>query len=397
MEAEENRGPVSCRWSRHYQVELVEGLLGSERSPIEEILRGRRAMLVTTPTVASLYGSELAATIPAGTPVITLHCTEENKSLRMAERLCRIASEHGIDRKGVLIAFGGGVMSDIVTFAASMIRRGIAHIRIPTTLIGQVDAGIGIKGAVNFHGKKSFLGCFYPPQAVLIDPLLLRSLPKRYLRVGAAEIIKMAIIRDAQLFRLLETYWPELYNSNFQEPQAAAREVILRAVNRMLEELEPNIFEDQTYRRAVDFGHTFSPFVESLSGFLIPHGEAVAMDLAFSAMIAVEMDLLAAEDADRILRLLRLTGLEIHHPLMTERASLRGMEDAMKHRGGNMNLVVPTGIGSFTFIERPERLPHGMLESAVRALRRRAVEFTLESELINEPRITERIAPITCR
>src|SRR5205085_9871341 len=129
---------------------------------------------------------------------------EETKSMELVHSVCAEAFSHGLNRRGLLIAFGGGVCSDIVTLSASLIRRGIGHVRVPTTLIGQIDAGIGLKGAVNFCGKKSFLGCFHPPEQVLIDPAFLQSVPRRCLVSGLAEAIKMGIARDPQLFELIE-------------------------------------------------------------------------------------------------------------------------------------------------------------------------------------------------
>src|SRR5436190_23291776 len=138
--------------------------------------------------------------------------------MEVVAAVCNEALSHGLNRTGVLISMGGGVCSDIVTLSASLIRRGVAHIRVPTTLIGQIDAGIGLKGAVNFCGKKSFVGCFHPPEQVLIDPAFLQSLPRRSLVSGMAEATKMGIARDARLFELLERCSAELVMSGFDHP-----------------------------------------------------------------------------------------------------------------------------------------------------------------------------------
>jgi 3-dehydroquinate synthase len=127
---------------------------------------------------------------------MVLHCNEATKSVEQVLRVCERARQVGLDRSGLLIGIGGGICTDIVTVAASWIRRSIRYIRVPTTLVGQADAGIGIKGAVNFSQKKSYLGCFHPPRAVIITPPFLKTLPHNNLREGFAEIIKMAIIRD---------------------------------------------------------------------------------------------------------------------------------------------------------------------------------------------------------
>src|SRR5438132_13641849 len=199
---------VECGARTSYQVVFSNALLQSQTSALVEAIGDRKALLVTTPTVDRMYGSAIRAVLEKTDTVSTLvlNVREETKSMELVQSVCAEAFSHGLNRRGLLIAFGGGVCSDIVTLSASLIRRGIAHIRVPTTLIGQIDAGIGLKGAVNFCGKKSFIGCFHPPEQVLIDPCFLQSLPRRFLVSGLAEAIKMGIARDARLFELIESY-----------------------------------------------------------------------------------------------------------------------------------------------------------------------------------------------
>src|SRR5512140_34468 len=203
---------LRCEARRGYRVRLCDSLLDASSGTLAEALADRKAIVVTTPTVDRLYGAALRGALK-GTSVastLVLDLREESKSLQSVEQVCREALAHGLDRRAVLVAFGGGVCSDVVTVAASLVRRGIAHLRVPTTLIGQLDAGIGLKGAVNFAGKKSFMGCFHPPEQVLIDPQFLRSVPRRFLIAGLAEALKMGIARDARLFELIERSAAEL-------------------------------------------------------------------------------------------------------------------------------------------------------------------------------------------
>jgi 3-dehydroquinate synthase len=294
--------------------------------------------------------------------------------LQFVEQVCREALSHGLDRRGVLIAFGGGVCSDVVSVSASLIRRGIAHVRVPTTLIGQIDAAIGLKGAVNFAGKKSFLGCFHAPEQVLIDPAFLHTLPKRYLASGLAEALKMGIARDVRLFELIEQRAHELVASGFSAPAAEAGEVLERSISSMLDELGQNPFEDRTYERLVDFGHTFSSAVEAASSFEMHHGEAVAIDLALSACISEALGILDCATSERILAALRSASL----PIWTEGVDLglcrEAIADACRHRGGAMNLVVPCAIGRAVFLHRREALPDEVLEQALGSLRARGGE-----------------------
>ena len=287
--------------------------------------------------------------------MLVLPVREETKSMQFVEAVCAKALEHGLNRRGMLIGFGGGVCLDVVTVAASLIRRGIGHLRVPTTLIGQIDAGIGLKGAINFAGKKSFVGCFHPPEQVLVDPCFLRTLPPRLVSSGIAESVKMGIIRDAPLFELLEG--GEL-----------SHEILRRSIWSMLEELRKNPYEDQTYERVVDFGHTFSPLLEAAMGFELQHGEAVAVDIALSTMIAHELGRVGSGTRDRILRLLRASGLPIFAPKLTVDLCRDALTEAARHRGGCMNLVVPDGIGRAAFLRKRDELPDELLERALASL-----------------------------
>ena len=146
-----------------YDVKLTEDVAGTG-GELACHLGQRTAMIITTPTVESLYGDALLASLRSNGCSVALRVIgvkESNKSIEAVREVCGWAKEHNIERDGVLVAFGGGVLSDVVTTAASWIRRGIRHVRVPTTLVGQVDAGVGIKGAVNFGQRKGYLGCFF--------------------------------------------------------------------------------------------------------------------------------------------------------------------------------------------------------------------------------------------
>jgi 3-dehydroquinate synthase len=329
--------------------------------------------VVTTPTVAAEYAKAIWTQLQTRNHNVTfmvLDCHEATKTLDQALLICERACEINLDRTGVLVAIGGGVCSDIVTVAASWIRRGIDHIRVPTTLIGQIDAGIGIKGAVNFQGKKSYLGCFYPPAAVVITPAFLRTLPKPYLSAGFAEIIKIAIVKDKRLFERVEHWAQELLEHAFQYPLHVSEEVLWRAIVAMLEELESNLFEDQTYQRLVDFGHTISPALEAASHFTVLHGDAVAMDMAFSTVIAQQRGWLPMATGDRILKLLLAVGLPIWSPSLTVAFCQKSLEEAIYHRGGKLNLVLPTGIGQAMFCEQVDDLSALEMKRAIHTLER---------------------------
>jgi len=148
--------------------------------------------------------------------------------------------------------------------------------------------------------------------------------------------------------------------------------VLWRSIERMLEELETNFFEDQSFERLVDFGHTFSPSLEAASDFTLPHGQAVAIDIALSSALAAELNLLECDVRNRIVDLLRDVGLPTWSPLLTKTLAEQSLRDIQLHRGGSVNLVVPTGIGTATFLRQLEEIPTQSLRAALAWLRTQA-------------------------
>lgn len=365
--ARSRRYRMHARRRRAYEVRLVDGVLGDRLPAVARRLHGRTGMLVTTPTVAALYARELRERLRehgVDFPLLVLEGGEADKSMAQVERVCAAAYGHGLGRTSLLLAVGGGVCSDVATVAASLIRRGIATARIPTTLIGQVDAAVGVKGAVNFEGKKSALGCFHPPEWVLVDPALLRTLPAPHVRGGLAEIVKMAIIRDRGLFELLERHGAALAGGDWAGPGGAVGEIVWRAIEGMLDELAPNLYEDAGYQRRVDFGHVFSPLLEARSGYRLSHGEAVAVDMALTVRVAARLGWLPIAERDRALALLHRLGLPTSSPLLSDDLLHAAVRDSAAHRGGHLNLVVPTAIGRCGFLERAADLPADLLRRA---------------------------------
>lgn len=310
------------------------------------------ALLVLSPTVSRVYSREVDELVKtSGGAIARTMCVsgEPAKQMAAVEGVCKAALHTGLSRHGVMIAMGGGICMDVVTVAASMYRRGIRHVRVPSTLVGQIDAGLGAKGAVNFAGRKNSVGCFHPPSLVILDQRLLRTLPIPELRAGLAEVIKIALVSDCALFDLLEATLPEIIESRFAAPRAAAETILSRGALRMLEALDGNLFEDQSLRRTVDAGHTFSPKLEAASGFGLRHGEAVAIDLALSAEISTLFGLLAPSACRRIVEMFGSLGLSVTSAFLTEELCVEALEDAISHRGGNLNLPLFGRIGSPTF------------------------------------------------
>lgn len=365
---------VVANRDRSYRVSVCAGLANGSVTELIAAIGCRRCLLVTTPTVARLYANGIAKRLlesGADVSMVVAECSEQSKILSEVEELCHKCFLAGLDRRSVLIGCGGGVCTDLATMTASLTRRGLNYIRIPTTLIGLIDAGIGIKGAVNLPGRKSALGCFHPPEQVLLDPEFVRTLPQKLISDGLAEAIKVATVMDLGLFKFIERYLREILEFPSATGTGKMTELVWRSAVRLLEELEPNLYEDKTYRRLLDFGHTFSPYIESESGFRISHGMAVAIDIAVSTGIAFELRLVSAGERDRILRLLVNSGLPIYSPLLTADSGCRALAEMEAHRGGHLNLVLPKGIGSAIFLSEKERLVPLVLRRALDFLRRR--------------------------
>jgi 2-epi-5-epi-valiolone synthase len=338
---------------------------------LAELIGPRKALFVITPSVDRLYGRALRAYISSvlersDSEVFVLNVTEATKNLGSVDVLAAQASGMGLRRDGPMVAVGGGVCSDVTGLCASLYRRGVPNIKVPTTLVGLIDAGIGTKNSVNHNGHKSLLGTFSAPEASLLDASFLATLPDRHLRTGLAEMFKMAVIDDRGLFEPLELHGEELVRSKFQAPQSVAAEVVKRSVSGMLHELSLNLYE-QSRQRKVDFGHTFSPYVETASKHLVLHGEAVAIDIAISAEIATSLGLLVADDLEILLRALTNLGLPSYWAGIVASDMYASLESIRLHRNGSLHLVVPSGIGSCVFLE-DEDMSAALLDACLRRL-----------------------------
>lgn len=248
--------------------------------------------------------------------------------------------------------------------AASLYRRSTPYVRVPTTLIGMIDAGIGAKTGVNIHGHKNRLGTYHPSTATLIDPAFLNTLDARHIANGLAEILKIALVKDARLLVLLERHGERLIEERFQadcsvDQGTVAAEVLRRAIHGMLAELQPNLWEEQL-QRLVDYGHTFSPAIEMAALPHLLHGEAVCVDMALTTVLARRRGLLSARDEIRILATMRRLSLPLWNHLVTGDLLERALKDTIQHRDGEQRMPLPVGIGAACFVNdvTPGELRH---------------------------------------
>jgi 3-dehydroquinate synthetase/predicted NBD/HSP70 family sugar kinase len=308
---------------------------------------------VVDATVAALYGTRIRAYFDGhGVPLhlIKVPASEESKSLATVESLVREFDAVGLSRRDEpVVAIGGGVLTDMTGLATSLYRRGVPYVRIPTTLIGLVDAGVGVKTAVNFDDHKSRIGSYHAPTYSLLDPGFLETLDTRSISNGLGEIIKIALVKDCRLFDLLEKHARHMLDGRFRDCEAGEL-IISLAVGAMLDELEPNLWEADLARLA-DFGHSFSPAIEMQALPELMHGEAVAIDMALSCCIAAGRGLLTDQHLARILGAVEACGLPTRHELLDDSAFLAdALIDTTRQRGGAQRLPLLTEIGQAVFV-----------------------------------------------
>ena len=247
---------------RSYPIHIGPGLLG-QPDALAPWLAGRQVMIVTNEVVAPLYLERCRASLPEGVEVreLVLPDGEATKTLASVSRIWDALLEAGFNRRCTLVALGGGVIGDMVGFAAACYQRGVAFIQVPTTLLSQVDSSVGGKTGVNHPLGKNMIGAFWQPRAVLIDTDTLATLPPRELSAGLAEVIKYGLIRDADFLAWLEAEMPAL--------RALEASALTRAIERSCALKAEIVAEDETeqgVRALLNLGHTFGHAIEAHQG-----------------------------------------------------------------------------------------------------------------------------------
>lgn len=335
-----------------FNPENPELLEGGSRGP------GARRFILIDRTIYPDYSKPLISYLnhhQVDYRILPIEATEPRKDLANLTHILEEMENFGLLRRAEpLIAIGGGVLLDLAGLAANLYRRGIPYVRVPTTLLAIVDASVGAKTGINHFGRRNRLGSYYPPAAAYLDKSFLRTLDRFEISSGLGEILKMAVVKDYELFCLLEEHGAQLLDSKFLD-DGVADEVISRSVEGMIEELEPNLWE-KNLKRLVDFGHSFSPMIEmrSLDDDDVPtltHGQAVTLDVIFSTILSNKRGLLSDKDVRRVVETAAKLGLPTYHPLFAEPLFLlEALTDTTRHRNGNQNLPVPVTIGNSVFI-----------------------------------------------
>jgi len=321
--------------ARSYSIVVESGLIDNICKYVPA--NGRKA-LVTTPIINELYGDKIAEALE-DYMLILVPDGEKAKQWSIVEELLGKLLEAGLDRKSTIIALGGGTVGDLAGFAASIYMRGIDVIQIPTTLLAMVDSSIGGKTAVNHPKGKNLVGSFHQPSQVLIDPVLLETLPECEIRSGLAEVIKYGVISDTRLFELLESKGlDELSLENMEE-------IIALCATTKADYVERDEEDREGIRAALNYGHTVGHAIETISKNIVNHGEGVAIGMIAAAWISKQNELLSEQDYQRIRNLVEKYGLPSKTPSEDHSEIIEIMHRDKKAEEGKIRFVLPTGIG----------------------------------------------------
>jgi len=317
-------------------------------------------VVVTSESVNRLYGGPTVESLQRLKPkLVTVPDGEGAKTWDQAGALIGGLVEAGMDRKGVVVALGGGTVGDLAGFAASIYLRGVRVVQVPTTLLGQADSCIGGKTAVNLSEAKNLVGSFHQPSLVAADTGLLGSLPRREVASGLAEVVKHGVIADGALLRLVEERSRELLGGD----EEALAEAVTRSLAVKASFVEGDERETRGLRVCLNYGHTVGHAVERLSGGEVRHGEAVAVGMDVAASLAVNRGILPEQALSRQRHVLSGIELNTRVPGMDARELLRVARRDKKAQGGQIRFILPTGIGSRPVLEEvPEAELIGALE-----------------------------------
>jgi len=335
--------------ARSYPIRIGAGIIETIGQRLSEIGAGSHVAVVTNPTVGKLYARRVEQSLEeAGfvSLLVEIPDGEEYKSLSSLAHIYDRLIDAKLDRGTTLVALGGGVVGDIAGLAAATFLRGVSLIQVPTTLVAQVDASVGGKTAINHRAGKNLIGAFYQPRLVLADVDVLKSLPRREFISGLAEVIKYAVILDAEFFDYLEK---EIPNALEGDPE------VLRHIVGVCCRLKAAVVgEDETesgYRAILNFGHTIGHAIEVLTDYnQYLHGEAVAIGMAFAARLSEGLGYCDAATGRRIRSLLERAGLPLEVPSGIDGEALESaIGTDKKKREGAVKFVCVEAMGQTRF------------------------------------------------
>ncbi|WRD05949.1 3-dehydroquinate synthase [Helicobacter pylori] len=298
----------------------------------------QKALIISDSIVSGLHLSYLLERLKAlEVRVCVIESGEKYKNFHSLERILNNAFEMQLNRHSLMIALGGGVISDMVGFASSIYFRGIDFINIPTTLLAQVDASVGGKTGINTPYGKNLIGSFHQPRAVYIDLSFLKTLEKREFQAGVAEIIKMAVCFDKNLVERLET----------KDLKDCLEEVIFQSVNIKAQVIIQDE-KEQNIRAGLNYGHTFGHAIEKETDYeRFLHGEAIAIGMRMANDLALSLGMLTLKEYERIENLLKKFGLIFHYKIIDIQKFYERLFLDKKSEDKTIKFILPKGIGAF--------------------------------------------------
>ena len=336
--------------ARSYDILVGHGALSELGARLTPMLKQKRVFVLTDTNVEAAHRARVEAVLKASgisSSWLALTPGEKTKSFANLETILNWLLEGGAERADILVALGGGVIGDIAGLSASLMKRGMGFVQVPTTLLAQVDSSVGGKTAVNSPRGKNLIGAFYQPRLVIADTELLATLPPRELRAGYAEIIKYGLINDAAFFDWLEANGPRVL--------ALEPEAITYAVAVSCRAKAAIVAEDETekgVRALLNLGHTFGHALEAANEYRpdLLHGEGVAIGMALAFRYGAAQGLAPEADVARVRRVLEASGLPAAIPgkqggPYTAKHLVELMQQDKKASGGKVPLILAHGIG----------------------------------------------------
>lgn len=335
--------------TRSYDIIVGEDLLARAADYIAPVLPGKRVVIISDENVAANYGAALSANLKAvgiKVDLLTVKPGEGSKSFTTFEQVLESLLALKPDRKTTLVALGGGVVGDLVGFAASVLLRGVPFIQVPTTLLSQVDSSVGGKTAINSKGGKNLIGSFYQPLLVLADTNTLDTLPPRELRAGYAEVIKYGLIMDEAFYRWCLANGAKLLAGD----KAAQQEAIIKSCQFKAAVVKADEREADM-RALLNFGHTFGHALEAETGYgtTLNHGEAVAIGMVMACRLSARMGLIGEEKEQELKAHFRALGMlaelkDVPHSWNAPAIAGHFSEDK-KAEDGKLTFIVLDAIG----------------------------------------------------
>jgi 3-dehydroquinate synthase len=326
-----------------YDVIVGAGLLNDVGPRVQTLRPGRCCAIVSDTTVGTLFADRIKRSLESANfhpTLITIPAGEKSKTLEQAGAICDQMIVAGLDRQSFVIGLGGGMIGDISGFVAAIYHRGIPHVQIPTTLLAMVDSSIGGKTGVNTAEGKNLIGAFHHPSLVIDDVEVLQTLPSREFNQGFAEIIKHAVIADAEMFGALK---------NAQANDALALQSLVKRNIEIKSKIVAKDERDQTGERAtLNFGHTIGHAIERVGDYHeFLHGEAVSLGIVAACAISIKKTGLPPDQRDAIVDLLRQFNLPTRLPKAFPREKIiETLKFDKKFESGNVRFVVTPRIGS---------------------------------------------------